>query len=115
MKKNGEEPPPPPPKKPAAPPKPAPSKNVKRTPKGIVKTTLYMLNSKKLMGFTASGEKTGLSWVSAKIDGESVVLTRKGDDPITRVRYGCADNPSCSLWSKNGLPAIPFDKKVSRK
>ncbi|MCK5843189.1 MAG: hypothetical protein KAG97_00695, partial [Victivallales bacterium] len=113
MKKNGEEPPPSLPKKPKPP--ATPPKAVEPQSKGTVKTTFYMLNSKKLLGFAASGEKSRMSWISAVIDGDAVVLSRRGNDPITRVRYGCADNPKCSLWGKNGLPVFPFDKKVSRK
>ncbi|MCK5845571.1 MAG: hypothetical protein KAG97_12730, partial [Victivallales bacterium] len=115
MKELGEEPQPPqPPKKSEPKQVMRPAKKTPPPPKGILKTTLYMLNSKKLIGFTVSGEKTPLSWATARIEGDAVLLSRKGDDPITRVRYGYADNPLASLCDKNGVPVLPFDEKVKQ-
>ncbi len=68
-------------------------------------------------GLTAKGDLAGFAvaaadgpWVSAqaKIDGETVVVSSPQVAAPTRVRYGWANNPPCTLYNGAGLPASPF-------
>ncbi len=64
--------------------------------------------SSELEGFAVCGDDKKWSWADAKIDGNEVVVwSDKVPNPIA-VRYGWADNPTCNLYNKGGLPASPF-------
>jgi sialate O-acetylesterase len=116
MEENGQMPAPPPiPEKPKELKPTFPVKKTQLPKKKIVKTTLYMLNSKKAIGFAFSGEKTPLTWAVAKIKGDEIMIALKGNDSIIRVRYAYGNNPIASLFSENGMPVLPFDKKVSQR
>jgi sialate O-acetylesterase len=61
-----------------------------------------------LKGFTIAGADGKFAWANAKIDGNTVILTSKGIQQPTAVRYGFASNPQCTLYNREGLPALPF-------
>jgi sialate O-acetylesterase len=70
----------------------------------------------ELEGFAICGADQQWVWADAKIDpstssgkaGETVLVwSDKVASPVA-VRYAWADNPSCNLYNKAGLPASPF-------
>ncbi|MCW8133331.1 MAG: sialate O-acetylesterase [Planctomycetota bacterium] len=61
-----------------------------------------------LKGFAVAGEDKKFVWASAKIDGNTVVVSSDKVEKPVAVRYAWADNPECNLYNKEGLPACPF-------
>ncbi len=61
-----------------------------------------------LAGFAIAGADHKFVWAKAKIDGASVVVWSEQVSKPTVVQYAWADNPECSLYNKEGLPAVPF-------
>ena len=61
-----------------------------------------------LKGFEVAGEDRKFVPAEAGIDGKTIVV-RSGQvaSPVA-VRYAWADNPTCNLYNKAGLPASPF-------
>jgi sialate O-acetylesterase len=61
-----------------------------------------------LDGFAIAGADHKFVWAKAQIDGDAVVVSADGVPSPMAVRYAWADNPSCNLYNKEGLPASPF-------
>lgn len=61
-----------------------------------------------LKGFAVAGEDRKFVWADAGIEGNTVVVSSEKILKPVAVRYGWADNPQCSLYNKEGLPASPF-------
>ena len=62
----------------------------------------------ELEGFAICGEDHKWVWADARIDGDSVLVwSDKVARPVA-VRYAWADNPTCNLYNRAGLPASPF-------
>ena len=61
-----------------------------------------------LEGFAVAGEDRKFAWADARIEGTSVVVSSPQVPNPLAVRYAWADNPSCNLYNKEGLPASPF-------
>ncbi len=62
----------------------------------------------KLIGFALAGADSKFVWADAVIDGDTIVVSAKDVPAPTTVRYGWANNPTCNLYNKDGLPAVPF-------
>jgi sialate O-acetylesterase len=62
----------------------------------------------KLTGFAIAGEDKTFVWADAAVDGKTVVVSSDKVAKPVAVRYAWADNPECSLYNKEGLPASPF-------
>ncbi len=61
-----------------------------------------------LQGFTIAGEDKKFVNATARIEGDTVVVSSdKVPNPVA-VRYGWANFPVVNLWNKEGLPASPF-------
>ncbi len=61
-----------------------------------------------LTGFAIAGADGKYTWADAVIDAGTVVVSSPTvQDPVS-VRYAWADNPACNLYSKEGMPAVPF-------
>lgn len=59
-------------------------------------------------GFEVAGADDKYVAADAKIEGTSVVVSSASvPDPVS-VRYAWADNPTCNLYNREGLPASPF-------
>jgi sialate O-acetylesterase len=59
-------------------------------------------------GFEVAGPDGKYVAADAKIDGASVIVSSASvSDPVC-VRYAWADNPTCNLYNREGLPASPF-------
>ncbi|MEI6232081.1 MAG: sialate O-acetylesterase [Planctomycetota bacterium] len=61
-----------------------------------------------LKGFAIAGEDKKFVWASAKIDGDSIVVSSDKVAKPASVRYAWANNPECNLYNKANLPAVPF-------
>lgn len=61
-----------------------------------------------LKGFAIAGEDKKWYWASAKIEGNSVIVSSDKVSAPVAVRYDWADNPDGNLYNGKGLPALPF-------
>jgi sialate O-acetylesterase len=59
-------------------------------------------------GFEAAGKDGKYYPATAKIEGETVVVTSSSVAEPAAVRYGWANSPQCNLFNSTGLPASPF-------
>jgi sialate O-acetylesterase len=59
-------------------------------------------------GFAICGGDGVWHWAQAELDGPSVVAWSSAVDKPVAVRYAWADNPTCNLFSREGLPLAPF-------
>jgi len=73
-------------------------------------TKPLVLNSpgSELQGFTVCGSDRKFVWANAKIEGDSILVWAPEVASPVAVRYAWADNPTCNLYNKAGLPAAPF-------
>ena len=62
----------------------------------------------ELTGFTIAGEDKTFYNATAKIEGETVVVTCDKVASPKAVRFGWANYPVVNLWNKDGLPASTF-------
>lgn len=62
----------------------------------------------ELSGFEVAGTDGRFQPASAKIDGDTVVVTSDAVTEPKFVRYGWANSPHCNLFDGEGLPASPF-------
>ena len=70
--------------------------------------TGLMAKDGELADFTVAGEDKKFYPATAKIDGETVVVSSEKVPSPKAVRYGWANYPLGNLWNKEGLPASPF-------
>jgi sialate O-acetylesterase len=69
---------------------------------------LQMQGEALLQGFTIAGADKKFHRATARIDGNSIVVSSPEVDAPVAVRYAWADSPECNLFNKEGLPASPF-------
>lgn len=62
----------------------------------------------RLTGFELAGADRKWIAADAVIDGQTVVVSSDQVTAPVAVRYAWADNPTCNLYNKAGLPAAPF-------
>ena len=62
----------------------------------------------ELQGFVIAGEDEKWVEAQAKIENNTVVVSSAQVPRPVAVRYAWANNPSCNLYNKEGLPASPF-------
>lgn len=80
----------------------------------IAKDLITGLKTDKLMGFAIAGMDKKWVWADATIKEDSVIIKAESIDIPTMVRYGWAYNPDCNLFNSSGLPASPFQVKISQ-
>jgi sialate O-acetylesterase len=61
-----------------------------------------------LKGFALCGADKKWHWATAKIEGDTVVVSCPEVKAPVAVRYAWGDNPDCNLCNGAGLPASPF-------
>ena len=61
-----------------------------------------------VQGFTIAGTDKKFHRATARIEGNSVVVSSPDVPAPAAVRYAWADSPDCNLFNKDGLPASPF-------
>lgn len=62
----------------------------------------------ELSGFTIAGQDKKFFKATARIEGDTVVVTSDQVAAPVAVRFGWANYPVVNLWNKDGLPASPF-------
>jgi sialate O-acetylesterase len=66
------------------------------------------------IGFELCADAVGsCRYVEARISNSEVVLTVPAGTSPSRVRYCWADSPVCTLFDRSGLPAGPFELRIS--
>ncbi len=65
-----------------------------------------------LKGFTIAGADAQFVPATAKIDGDTIVVSSPSVAKPVAVRYGWANTPDVNLFNKEGLPAPPFRTDV---
>ncbi len=61
-----------------------------------------------LTAFTIAGEDRKFHHATARIDGDTIVVSSPDVPSPVSVRYAWSDSPDCNLYNKEGLPASPF-------
>ena len=61
-----------------------------------------------LAGFEVAGADGRFVQAEARIEGDAVIVHAPDDMKPEAVRYAWANNPPCTLYNKQGLPASPF-------
>jgi sialate O-acetylesterase len=61
-----------------------------------------------LTGFEVAGAEGKFVAATARIDGNTVVVSSDAVPEPRFVRYGWANSPQCNLFNGEGLPASPF-------
>lgn len=61
-----------------------------------------------LQGFTIAGADQKFHHATARIEGDSVIVSGPEVETPVAVRYAWGDSPECTLYNKEGLPASPF-------
>jgi sialate O-acetylesterase len=59
-------------------------------------------------GFVIAGADGKYTWADAAIDGDTVLVSSDKVPTPAMARYAWANNPVCNLYSKAGLPVVPF-------
>ena len=72
-----------------------------------------MVQGDTLAEFSVAGEDRKWAWASARIDGDSVIVSSPEVPHPTYVRYAWQSNPKATLYNKAGLPAVPFRTDAS--
>jgi hypothetical protein len=62
----------------------------------------------EVKGFTIAGKDKKFVPATARIDGNTVVVSSPEVAEPAAVRYGWSNNPDCDLFNVEGLPASPF-------
>lgn len=62
----------------------------------------------ELIGFTIAGEDKKFVHATAKIEGDTIVVSSDKVPAPKAVRFGWANYPVVNLWNKEGQPASPF-------
>ncbi len=60
------------------------------------------------LGFTIAGADKKFHHATARIEGNSVMVSSSEVAMPVAVRYAWGDSPECNLYNKEGLPASPF-------
>jgi sialate O-acetylesterase len=66
-------------------------------------------------GFAIAGSDRKFVWATARLQGQSVVLSNPAVPTPTFVRYAWANNPDTNLYNIAGLPAVPFRTDAAAK
>ena len=61
-----------------------------------------------LKGFAIAGEDKKFHRATARIEGDTVVVSNPDMAAPVAVRYAWGNSPDCNLFNKDGLPASPF-------
>jgi sialate O-acetylesterase len=81
---------------------------------GDVDHALVAYSHDSPIGFELCGDgPRSCRYADARIEGAKVALKDAGGAAVTRVRYCWADSPVCTLFDASGLPAGPFELRVS--
>lgn len=65
-------------------------------------------NGEQPKGFAIAGSDRKFYWATARIEGNSIVVSCPEVKFPVAVRYAWHENPICNIQNKQGLPAVPF-------
>ena len=65
----------------------------------------------KLTGFTVAGEDRKFHNATARIDGDTVIVSSPQVQNPVAVRFGWANYPVVNLWNNDGLPAVAIPQR----
>jgi sialate O-acetylesterase len=71
-------------------------------------TGLEAKGGSELKGFSIAGADKKFHWASARISGDTVIVSSPDVPAPVAVRYAWANSPPCNLYNHEGLPASPF-------
>ncbi|GAB3024367.1 sialate O-acetylesterase [Bowmanella dokdonensis] len=74
-----------------------------------------VLKSPHDQAFAIAGEDGQFRWAGVEQQGNRIVLSHPEIEAPVQVRYGWADNPDAVLYNGAGLPAGPFEAKVTKR
>ena len=78
-----------------------------------VQGRLAAIGAGDISGFTLCGTAAGTcQFAPGTADGNRVKIAAPDGTAFTRVRYGWADSPICTLYDATGLPAGPFELPI---
>lgn len=81
---------------------------------GDVESRLVTYSHDTPIGFELCGDTAkACQFAEARLEETRVVLTSRDGASATRVRYCWADSPVCTLFDGAGLPAGPFEMRIS--
>lgn len=66
------------------------------------------MQGETLQGFTIAGADKKFHRATARIDGNTIVVSSPEVEAPVAVRYAWGDSPECNLFNKESLPASPF-------
>jgi sialate O-acetylesterase len=66
------------------------------------------MRGETLQGLTIADADKKFHRATARIDGNSIIVSSPEVEAPVAVRYAWADSPECNLFNKEGLPASPF-------
>ena len=66
----------------------------------------------QLTGFEIAGTNGEWKMATARIEGNTVIVSHPDIDQPTQVRYAWAADPKCNLFNGKGLPASPFRTSI---
>jgi sialate O-acetylesterase len=76
---------------------------------------LHTSDGRAPAGFAIAGSDRKFVWATARLQGQSVVLSNPAVLAPMFVRYAWANNPDTDLYNAAGLPAVPFRSDVPMK
>jgi sialate O-acetylesterase len=83
---------------------------------GDVADHLVTVSHDTPIGFELCGDAPQTcQFAQARLDGKRVMLESRNLAAATRVRYCWADSPICTLFDASGLPAGPFEMRISER
>jgi sialate O-acetylesterase len=81
---------------------------------GDVESHLVTYSHDTPIGFELCGDAPQTcQFAEARLEGTKVVLGSRNGAAATQVRYCWADSPICTLFDASGLPAGPFEMRIS--
>ena len=66
------------------------------------------------IGFEVCTAAETCTYATAKTDGDNIILTGANTASATKVRYAWADSPFVNLYSRDDLPAVPFEMEIGQ-
>ncbi len=67
-----------------------------------------------VQGFALCGADHRWVWAQASIEGDSVQVESPQVAEPVEVRYAWSNNPTCNLYNRDGLPAVPFQVDLKK-
>ncbi len=80
----------------------------RHTDRGLMTRDTALAHGSSVQGFAIAGADQHWVWATARIEGNTVLVSSPQVPSPVAVRYAWADTPVCNLYNGAGLPADPF-------